>query len=219
MDHMAKRHPLALLFRCLNCLPWLLFPVIGMAQQPIPDAGASSTATPPEALAEAAEPPVEPLEEITVVGEQTFISLRHQIERAEDSLYRLFNELNSDDSFDIICRRIEYTRSHIPRRSCEPVFLTERRRNSSMFAQSEMRQAFSEDGIDTAVLIRGMDFLESEKELQEQAEGDFEALNEEIFRIAAEHPDYLDALLRVGQLKSTLEEARQKKFGSGSKPD
>ena len=40
------------------------------------------------------------LEEITVVGERTFISMRNQLTRAEDNLYSLFDE------FDIICREL-----------------------------------------------------------------------------------------------------------------
>jgi|GEM_PF-1383762 len=156
---------------------------------------------------------VELLEEITVIGEQNFISIRNRIERAEDNLYSLFNELNDRDDFDIVCRTIRITNSNIPRRSCEPVFFTELRRNASQFAQSELRQAWSDEGIDIALLDRAMDLIPEDKELQEFAATTFEQLQEEMLRIATENPQYLKALMQVDELKAMLEQERQRQFG------
>ncbi|MBT8146604.1 MAG: hypothetical protein KJN90_07100 [Gammaproteobacteria bacterium] len=153
------------------------------------------------------------LEEITVVGEQNFISIRYRIERAEDNLFGLFNDLNSRDDFDIVCRTIRITNSNIPRRSCEPVFFTELRRNSSQFAQSELRQAWSDEGIDIALLDRAMDLIPEDKELQELAATTFEQLQEEMLRIATENPKYLEALMQLGEVKALLQRERQKQFG------
>jgi len=154
------------------------------------------------------------LEEITVRGEQNFISIRGQIERAEDNLYSLFNELNSRDDFDIVCRTVRLTNTRIPRRSCEPVFFTEMRRTASQFAQSELRQAWSENGIDVAMLDRAMDFVPEDGELQELAASTFEELQEEMLRIATENPRYLEALMQVDELKALLLRERERRFGS-----
>ena len=154
----------------------------------------------------------ERLEEIIVVGEQSFIAIRSQIERAEDRLYSLFNDLNSRDDFDIVCRTIQTTNSNIPRRICEPVFFSELRRSTSRFALSELRQAWSEDGIDIALADRAMDYIPEEAELREMAATTFEQLQEEMLRLAEEHPGYLQALLQVGELKALLQRERQQRF-------
>jgi hypothetical protein len=46
-----------------------------------------------------------PIEEITVLGERTFFTLRLEIEAAEAEVYGLFNELNTNDDFDFKCTR------------------------------------------------------------------------------------------------------------------
>jgi hypothetical protein len=136
--------------------------------------------------------PVALFEEITVVGEKNFFTIRHQITRAEDDLYRLFNDLNSKDEFDITCREFKIN-SHISQRSCEPLFLTRKRRANTIMSLGAMRSGAGE-GFDPIAM-------------------QFEALNEEIFRIASENPQYLEALMRVGKLKAILAEERTKKFG------
>jgi len=57
-----------------------------------------------------------PIEEITVLGERSFFTLRLEIEAAEAEVYGLFNELNTNDDFDFKCTREAYTGSHIKRR-------------------------------------------------------------------------------------------------------
>ena len=78
---------------------------------------------------------------------------------------------------------------------------------------SETRQAFSEDGINFALLQNGLDMAESAGELREQATGDFDAMNEEILRIAVENPDYLASLQKVAELKTAYQAAQTKRFG------
>lgn len=197
-------------------IPGIFYPV--MAQDDgNPQAGPQISGT-DEGVSQNDERDSVVLDEITVVGEQSLISIRYRIERAEDNLYSMFNELNSSDDFDIVCRNIRITNSHIPQRRCEPVFFSELRKNSAQFTQSELRQAWSEDGIDIAVMERAMDFIEPESRLREQAATSFEALQEEMLRIALENPQYLQSLEQLGQLKAFLEEARQKRF-SQKDPD
>ena len=46
----------------------------------------------------------------------------------ENKIFSMFNELNSDDDFDILCDNIAPTGSHIRQRVCEPRFV---KRNAS----------------------------------------------------------------------------------------
>lgn len=153
-----------------------------------------------------------PIEQIDVIGERTLFSIRYEIRREEDSLYRLFNDLNSADKFDIFCKTESRVGSYIRTRSCDPVFFTDFRRQSSRAALTEMRYAFSEDGLDLVILRNGLDMLESDRELRNQVEAEFEAMNEEIFRVAMENPDYFGLLQKIATLKAAYQTARKTRF-------
>lgn len=154
-----------------------------------------------------------PIEQITITEERSLLSMRNEIIREEENMYRLFNDLNSTDKFDIFCKRIRTTGSFISHRDCEPVFFGDLKRESARFALAEMRQAFAGGGPpDEAILQNGLDMLESEQELRRQARGDFEDMNEEMFRIASENPEYMEALIKLAQLKGDYELARQLKL-------
>ncbi|MFL2873600.1 MAG: hypothetical protein ACJZ8M_09750 [Pseudohongiellaceae bacterium] len=68
-----------------------------------------------------------PIEEIQVLGTRTLYSIRMEIVDEENKIFSMFNELNSDDRFDILCDKIAPTGSHIQQRVCEPRFVTETR--------------------------------------------------------------------------------------------
>jgi hypothetical protein len=68
--------------------------------------------------AEQAAPAADEPDEVIVIGRRLG-ELRRQIETAELAVYARFNEINSDDRFDIHCReRVRY-HSHIRERVCE----------------------------------------------------------------------------------------------------
>jgi hypothetical protein len=144
------------------------------------------------------------IDEITVIGELTFIAIRYQIREAEDGLYAMFNELNSTDEFDIKCRKTKVTRSYIPQRYCEPKFLTRARRANSMETAIEMRDG----NLEFALFL-----LDDARSLREKEEANFEALNEEMLRIAIEHPEYLEMVEQVGKLKTGFAAKRRLLFG------
>lgn len=193
---MKLRHTYPLLFLLLLSA----FPVF--AQDDGKEVGAAESGTPPV-----------PIEEITIVGERNLLNMHHQIEREEENLYSLFNDLNSSDELDIKCRTVTRRLSHIQERVCEPVFLSKSRVESNRNAFSEIRQAWSDDGIDPVLLLNGLDLLESEHELRDKNEPGFDALSEEMLRIATEHPEYLANLQRIAQLKADYEAARKRAFG------
>lgn len=64
----------------------------------------------------------QPIEEITVTGQRSLFELRMQVSAAEDAMYALFNELNSDDQYDIVCTvEIRYF-SHLKQKQCVPQY-------------------------------------------------------------------------------------------------
>ena len=155
-----------------------------------------------------------PIEEIQVTGERTLLTMRNEIIREEENLYRIFNELNSHDRFDIKCKVERRTWSYILARNCYPKFFTDLRRAENSFALSEFRQAFSDDGVDPALFELGLSRIENDRELREKSAGDYQALSEEMLRIASENPDYLRILMKVADLKADYQAAREERFGS-----
>lgn len=179
---------------CLLCTP-------GSAQddEPLPAPQGGDQAAPP-------------IEEITVVGEKTLLNMRQEIEREEENLYRLFNDLNSSDEMDILCRYQKRRLSHISERVCEPAFLKRQRTESNQSSLAMMREAWSEEGIDPVLFINALETMESEAEVKQKVEPQFEALSEEMLRVALENPAYAAQLQRIGMLKTELEAARHRNF-------
>jgi hypothetical protein len=64
---------------------------------------------------------VEELDEITIEGKK-LSQLRMAVIETEDRFYKLFNELNTNDDYDVQCANQAPTGSRITRRVCKPVF-------------------------------------------------------------------------------------------------
>ena len=153
-----------------------------------------------------------PIEQIEVRGQRTLVSMRYQLRLAEDSLYKLFNDLNSADKYDILCKTERTTRSLIPQHTCEPEFFLSMRQEVNRNALIEMRGAFTSDGYDPALYQLAVDKLEPDSEVRARLTGDYEGLEQEMFRIATENEDYREQLIRVGELKAQYETARETRF-------
>jgi hypothetical protein len=127
-----------------------------------------------------------PIEEITVLGERSFFTLRLEIEAAEAEVYGLFNELNTNDDFDFKCTREAYTGSHIKRRRCMAAYLRE--------AQAENTQNYLE-GIDTRLSLS-----EVEGEVHQQTL----AMEAEMTQLALDNPEFSQALRKLAELLGAL---------------
>ncbi|MEY4641280.1 MAG: hypothetical protein RLZZ227_1274 [Pseudomonadota bacterium] len=64
----------------------------------------------------------QPIEEITVTGQRSMFELRLQVQDAEDAMFALFNEINTDDQYDVICTVETRVFSHVKERVCLPVY-------------------------------------------------------------------------------------------------
>lgn len=70
------------------------------------------------------DPPAEPIEEITSYGSRSLLSFRIEMVQAEAKYYDLFNDLNDDDEFDVICKSAtgNSAKSRITQRVCKGRF-------------------------------------------------------------------------------------------------
>lgn len=87
----------------------------------IPAFAQSQSSTVPEEEPEK-EQSTRPIEEIVVISERTFHSLRIQIREKREDIFRAFNELNENEDFDVDCRLSDNTRVLVRRQVCVPVF-------------------------------------------------------------------------------------------------
>lgn len=120
-------------------------------------------------------------EEQIVIEDLSVPQLRAEIEKIQDEYYKVFNRLNENDEFDIVCQKFTPTGSNIPQVGCEPTFVTKRRSENA----SDYR-AGSDDLITNDGLI---------KELQPE----FEQLTDTMNALAASN-DYFRELGQILQM-------------------
>ena len=70
-------------------------------------------------------------EEQIVIDDLTVPQLRAEIEKIQDEYYAVFNRLNENDDYDIVCQKFTPTGTNIPQVGCEPAFVTKRRSESA----------------------------------------------------------------------------------------
>jgi hypothetical protein len=76
----------------------------------------------------------DPIDEITVMGARSLLSLRHELTLAEDNFFDTYNMLNEDDRYHIICKDEVYIGSRIPVRECISRVIRESRIESTQNA-------------------------------------------------------------------------------------
>jgi hypothetical protein len=64
----------------------------------------------------------ETLEEITVYGDKSLTRLRHELYRAEEDFFAVFNDLNSTDEFDVDCDYVTFLGDRRRHHLCMPKF-------------------------------------------------------------------------------------------------
>ena len=124
-------------------------------------------------------------EEVVVRGQLSRGALRVQIEMAEEAFFSRFNDINSDDEFDIHCRRVVELGSRIPRRRCEPNFWRTAQADYASDTVIALQGGFS--GIPEAAIAYA-----NHKNLQ---------LNDEVRELAARDPELREALARLATLR------------------
>lgn len=163
------------------------------------EASAQETDTAPASAtteSEAAESPSQPIEEIVVRYQRNFFKLKREIVLAEEDIFRLFNDNNSSDKMDIICKKRKHTSSHILRRVCEPVFLRGKRTQNAISA----RMGF-------VLYFNNFDLLAA-------VGAEMDQLQAEIYGMVLTNEEYARALANYAELVEDFTELRAARFGS-----
>src|SRR5262249_42739774 len=128
-------------------------------------------------------------DEIIVLGH--IDELRRELVRAEETVYQRFNEINSDDRFDIHCGMETKIHSHIPRRVCASNSLREQDAN---YGQAAMRYWRGTPGNDWA------QYRAEQLRMQD-------LLKQEMLRLAAEDEQLHQAVVRLGDAQRAFADA------------
>ena len=86
-------------------------------------------------------------EEQVVIEDLTPRQLRAETQRIEDEFYRVFNILNEEDDYDIICHSYTPTGSNRSRRACEPQFMINQRSENSSDYRSGIAELLNMEGL------------------------------------------------------------------------
>jgi len=143
---------------------------------------------------EVAVPP-KPIEEITVVGQQSLSRLRLRITEKEDEIFSFFNDNNSSRRMDIICTKRRPTGTYMMKRECEPRFMRERRVELTRDARQGIGVGFTQGD------LAGM--LAQE----------FEKLQNEMLTLMLTNKEFAEALADLADLAENHDSHKSVMFG------
>jgi len=139
----------------------------------------------------------DPVDEVTVIGQRTILALRLQMEAAQEEVHLLYNELNTNDAYDIICKTTDRYYSKIKDKQCKPQFAWDAR---------------AQEGQDFARQIKGEGFVQgapSNYQIALQEPG----LREQFIEALRNSPELFDAIVKHAQLMEQLQQAQSTYFG------
>lgn len=135
---------------------------------------------------------VDTLEEIIVYGNKSLHTLREETIAAEEAVFARYNEINSNDDFDIHCYEEARTGTRIKTRICVPNYvkrITRDPRQSTFIKAAGVVGPYIPDWAG--------------------ANKSFRELMAEMEALALENPELLDALVDYAIAKETLRKAKE----------
>jgi hypothetical protein len=146
--------------------------------------------------AQEAEPePAETIEEIVVYGNKSLVRLRLELYKAEDAVIDLFNSLNSDDEFDIHCRKEAPTGGRIKYRACKTNYVR------------DLVGAATREALLSAQNGMGGAYLHPVLEIKQKDE----LMRNEMEALLVERPELQNAFSEASDAKQVYDSERQKR--------
>lgn len=155
-------------------MPLFAFPAVAVAQDEDPAAS-------------------EPIDEITVYGEKSIIYLENEVDIAQESMFEVFNSINTNESFEVECRyqtRLDTRRRYL---ACVPKFM---RLPPARIGSS---YSYVRNGEDDPVAI------------SPYATNMNKQFWEEVARLVAENPELRKEFERLATVNAALQAEREKR--------
>ena len=143
--------------------------------------------------------------EVMVTGRLTRSRLRNMIEEVEEDFFDRYNELNTDDTFDMYCYEYTPTMSHIKKRACEPLFMIKYRSQQSsdaLFALTSGGGGGTHNSV--GMKMMGVQLL-SERQMRRDREKYFQTLIEKMEEFSQSDKQLAEIATIMEQLKFRLE--------------
>ncbi len=137
------------------------------------------------------------MDEITVRGARSLVAIERQMERADQKLYGISNELIDDPQYKVFCFRESTAGSKIKKRVCRPGY----ERNLASDAWEDERTMGRQGGNRYT-----FDYKLPEAELRKHRE----IFRQKLMELAATNPDLADAILTRAKLQRDYNETRQR---------
>lgn len=137
------------------------------------------------------------MEEVTVYGQKSMLSLERAMIEAEDRTFELFNSLNTDNQYDIVCYKKAPLGSHIKRRYCYPNYVIDLMDEAASVWSAGARMNNFPDSVPI------MNRTKEKKKAKN--------LREIWGSLAAEHPEMLNAVKTHAEAKQTYVSEREKR--------
>lgn len=169
----------------------MVFPVV------FPVAVLAMEAHTDEPASEPASAAGEPVEEITITGQRSLFALRMQVEAAQAEVHLLFNELNTDDRYDIVCKTQDRYFSKTKEKVCMTRFAWDARADEAKILADKVR------GIPTAEITSANQRIDMSEP----------ALKEQMVEALRHSPELFDAIVKHAQLMEELASAQATYFG------
>ena len=140
----------------------------------------------------------EPLpEEVEVIGQRQLFMLEEQLVEAEDAVFALYNELNTEDLYDVKCEWEKPLGTNMRHRVCRPGFIQAAERSRGQEYMSN---------------INGMGFTTGTSvELDNERHNPI--LKRKLQEAVQSSPELADLMMEHQEIKAALEERKSGLFG------
>ena len=176
--------------------------------------GLALAQTEPPAEERGATAPQEQTEEVVVRGRRIG-ELRVEVEDARERAYELFNDLNSNDEFDVYCHNESRSGTNVPQVVCRAQF---ENRISAAAAREYLSGLFSACNQEGAGVTQDCMFsnagaggINRAQGVEGQLPGKREQMTDEIFRVARENDEFAQAILDWYEANQQYDAARKRR--------
>ncbi len=128
------------------------------------------------------------IDEVTVTEKKSVRQLRIALKRADDRVFALYNDLNTDDSLDIICKKEARIESQIKYRVCKSAYHREMESESA-------HDLLGEGGLGLPSNAPG---------------GHYSIVRSNMKKLMTEHPELLRAVYQRSILRKSIAELKKK---------
>lgn len=149
----------------------------------------------------------ETIEEIIVYGDKSLAQLRRELHKASEAFFDVYNELNSNDDFDIFC---EYETKLGERRKdhvCRPRFAVKAQARETaawLMSGNQLQRSTGPDaGFNTGM---GFRTPTAKRVIEKEA-----VMWQEMAELLAQHPELRTAMESLARAKSGYESERQRR--------